>query len=116
MQIHLSPRHMTLTAAIHSYVCEKVMHLEEMAPTLIAAHIVILHDETKKKRYVVKVHLALPGPDIHAEDAEDDLYAAIDLTINKLTQQLRKNKTKRSESKKHKLRLAKEAMKRGLKE
>lgn len=114
MQIHLSPRHMSLTAAIHSYVCEKVTHLEEMTPSLIAAHIVLLHDETKKKRYVVKVHLALPGPDIHAEDAEDDLYAAIDLTMGKLAQQLRKNKTKRSEAKKHKSRTIKESMKRGL--
>ncbi len=114
MQIHLSPRHMVLTAAIHSYVCEKVMHLEAMTPSIIAAHIVILHDETKKKRYVVKVHLALSGPDIHAEDAEDDLYAAIDLTVGKLAQQLRKNKTKRTESKTHKLRVAKEAMKRGM--
>lgn len=115
MQIHLSPRHMTLTAAIFSYVCEKVEHLETMTPTIIAAHIVLLHDETKKKRHVVKIHLALPGPDVHAEDAEDNLYAAIDLTIDKLSQQLRKYKTKRTEVKKHKLRVAKEAMKRGLK-
>lgn len=114
MQIHLSPRHMVLTAAIHSYVCEKVEHLESMTPTIIAAHVVLLHDETKKKRYVAKVHLALPGPDIYAEDAEDDLYAAIDLTIGKLTQQLRKYKTKRKETKKHKLRVEKEKMKRGL--
>lgn len=105
---------MVLTAAIHSYVCEKIVHLEDMAPTLIAAHVVILHDETKKKKHVVKVHLALPGPDIYAEDAEDDLYAAIDLTVAKLAQQLRKNKTKRTEAKTHKLRVAKEAMKRGL--
>ena len=113
MQIHLSPRHMVLTAAIHSYVCEKVVHLEVMAPSLIAAHIVIMHDETKKKRYVVKVHLALPGPDIHAEDAEDDLYAAVDLTVAKLAQQLRKYKTKHGEAQKHKLRVAKETMKLG---
>lgn len=115
MQIHLSPRHMTLTAAIHSYVCEKVEHLESMTPAIIAAHIVLLHDETKKKRYVVKIHLALPGPDVHAQDAEDNLYAAIDLTVGKLSQQLRKYKTKTIEVKKHKLRLEKEATKRGLK-
>lgn len=105
---------MVLTAAIHSYVCEKIAHLESKTPSLIAAHIVILHDETKKKRYVVKVHLALPGPDIFAEDAEDNLYAAIDLVIDKLAQQLRKHKTKLKETKTHKLRLAKESMKRGV--
>ncbi len=115
MQIHLSPRHMTLTAAIHSYVCEKIAHLETMTPTIIAAHIVLMHDETKKDRYVVKAHLALPGPDIYAQDAENDLYAAIDLTISKLSQQLRKYKTKTLEVKKHKIRAAKEATKRGFK-
>ena len=106
---------MTLTAAIFSYVCEKVEHLETMTPTIIAAHIVLLHDETKKKRHVVKIHLALPGPDVQEEKDKDDLYAAIDITIDKLSQQLRKYKTKRTEVKKHKLRVAKEAMKRGLK-
>jgi putative sigma-54 modulation protein len=114
MQIHLTPRHIILTAAIHSYICQKVEHLEAMSPSLIAAHVVIMHDETKKNPYIVKVHLALPGPDIFAEDAEEDLYAAVDLTIAKLAQQLRKNKTKRRESKTHKLRIAKEAIKRGL--
>jgi putative sigma-54 modulation protein len=113
MQIHLSPRHLVLTAAIHSYVAEKVEHLESITDNILAAHVVLLHDETKTKRYVAKVHLAVPGPDIHAEDAEADLYAAIDKVCDKLAQQLRKRKTKLVSTKKHKTQLATEGRKRG---
>jgi ribosomal subunit interface protein len=113
MQIHLSPRHLVLTAAIHSHVAEKIEHLETLTDRIIAAHVVLLHDETKTKQYVVKVHLAVPGPDIHAQDAETDLYAAIDKVAEKLARQLRKRKTKLVSTKKHKAQLATESRKRG---
>lgn len=113
MQIHLSPRHLVLTAAIHSHVAEKIEHLETLTDRIIAAHVVLLHDETKTKQYVVKVHLAVPGPDIHAQDAETDLYAAIDKVAEKLARQLRKRKTKLVSTKKHKVQLATESRKRG---
>jgi putative sigma-54 modulation protein len=115
MQIHLSPRHITLTAAIHSHVADKVIHLEEYTKDILAAHVVLLFDEhrSKKKDYTVKIHLALPGPDLHAEDSEDDLYSAIDLTVHKLVQQLRKRKTKVKEQKKHKVQVAREIERHG---
>lgn len=61
----------------------------------------------------MKIHVALPGPDLHAEDAEDDLYSAIDLTVKKLVQQLRKRKTKVKEKAKHKVKVAKEIERHG---
>ena len=114
MQIHLSPRHLVLTGAIHSYVAEKVSHLETIASEILGAHVVLLHDETKKKNYTVKVHLGLPGPDIHAEDSESDLYAAIDKVVDKLARQLRKRKTRIQSATKHRTQLASEAKKRGV--
>ncbi len=115
MQIHLSPRHLVLTAAIHSYVAEKVEHLETITDEILGAHIVLMHDHTQTKQYVVKVHLGLPGPDIHAEDAESDLYAAIDKVVDKLARQLRKRKTRIKEATKHRTQKSAEAKKRGLK-
>jgi putative sigma-54 modulation protein len=56
----------------------------------------------------------VPGPDIHAEDRENDLYAAIDLVMNKLSRQLRKRKTRLVTAKKHKTKVAAERRKRGL--
>lgn len=104
-----------LTGAINSYVVNKLAHLDHQSDRIIAAHAVLMHDESKKKsNYVVKVHLAMPGPDIHAEDREDDLYAAIDLVVSKLARQLRKRKTRLVTGKKHKAQKANERRKRGL--
>ena len=115
MQIHLTPRNIALTGAIHSFVAEKVTHLEAHGEQILAAHIVLFHDQNKKKPYAVKVHLALPGPDIFAEDAEADLYAAIDKVVDKLSRQLRKRKTRIKERTKHVSQLEREGAKRGFK-
>lgn len=104
MQIHLSPRNVRLTAAIHQYVAEKVSHLEDQTSDILAAHVVLVHDETSKPnaRYCVKVHLAVSGPDIHAEQPAEDLYAALDLVVDKLARQLRKRKTRLTDKRRSK--------------
>ncbi len=116
MQIHLSPRHLALTAAIHRHVAEKISHLEELTPDIVAAHVVLLHIESNKppKQHCVKVHLAVPGPDIHAEDFDADLYAAIDKVVSKLARQLRKRKTRLQDKSKQKAQKTSERKKRGL--
>jgi len=114
MQIHLSPRHLVLTGAIHSFVADKFTHLESITDEILAAHVILIQVENKAKPFVVKVHLGLPGPDIHAEDSEKDLYAAIDKVVDKLARQLRKRKTRIKSAKKHRSQLASEAKKRGI--
>lgn len=97
MQIHISPRHVKLTAAIHAHVAEKIGHLEHLEKNIIGAHVAIDEDTSKKSAkhaFIVKVHVALPGPDIHAEDKGHDLYQAIDLVATKLAEQLRHRKSK----------------------
>ena len=96
MQIHISPRNVPLTAVIHGYVAEKIGHLEHLNDRMIGSHVVLWHDTSrhKKQEYVVKVHLCLPGPDIHAESNASDLFSAIDLVTDKLARQLRKHKTR----------------------
>ncbi len=114
MQIHISPRHLRLTGAIHAYVAEKISNLEHLTGEIMGAHVVLWHDETRApdKCFCVKVHLAVPGPDIHGEDSEHDLYAAIDKVVDKLANQIRKRKTKRTSHKLHVLRRSREKAKR----
>lgn len=108
MQIHLSPRHLRLTAAIHRHTADKVLQLEELTDQIVAAHIVLIHDENAKPddRFTVKVHLAIPGPDIHAEKSAADLYAALDLVMDKLARQLRKRKTRLTDKRRSKVQKA----------
>lgn len=116
MHIHISPRNLKLTAAIHAYVAEKVSHLEHISNEVIAAHVVIWHDDTRSpsKAFCVKVHLAVPGPDLHAEEHNADMYAAIDKVAEKLARQLRKRKTRIKDQVKQKTQKAREqAKKRG---
>ena len=111
MQIHISPRHVKLSPAIHSYVAQKIDSLEHFGLDLIGAHVAVWHDDTRaiKHAFVVKVHLALPGPDIFAEDHGHDLYQAIDVVTDRLAEQLRHRKSKlvkgsREKSRKEKVR------------
>ena len=96
MQIHLSPRNVRLTAAIHQAAAQKIEHLESLCADIVAAHIVLLRDDAAKPaaRYNVKVHLAVAGPDIHADEHDADLYVALDKVTDKLARQLRKRKTR----------------------
>ena len=101
MQIHLSPRNVRLTASIHAHAAAKIEHLEELCSDIVAAHIVLVHDDAAKPaaRYGVKVHLAIAGPDIHAEEHAADLYIALDKVTDKLARQLRKRKTRLGDKK-----------------
>jgi putative sigma-54 modulation protein len=94
MQIHISPRNVKLTAALHAYVAGKIGSLEDHVDGIIGAHVAIVHDQNRanKHAFVIKAHLAVPGPDLHAEDKGHDLYQAIDLVATKLEQQLMKKK------------------------
>lgn len=116
MQIHLSPRHLKLTAAIHRHCADKVGHLEELTDEIVAAHVVLMHDEAAKtkKRHTVKVHLAIPGPDIHAEESAEDLYAALDLVISKVARQLRKRKTRLTDKRRSKAQKAERTRRTGV--
>jgi putative sigma-54 modulation protein len=113
MQIHISSRHLKLTGAMQAFVTQKISHLEHLTDEIVGAHVVLMHDETKSpaKAFSVKVHLGVPGPDIHIEESRSDLYAAVDLAVNKLERQLRKRKTKIVDKKKHKLQKAAERAK-----
>lgn len=110
MHIHITPRHLQMTSAIHAYLVEKISHLEKMENHIMAAHVVLWHDETDspKRAFKVKAHLAVPGPDIHAEEANSDLYACIDKVYDRLGAQLRKQKTRKQDKKRQTLRLKKE--------
>lgn len=113
MQIHLSPRHVRLTPAIHSHAAGLVASLEDYTE-IFAAHLVLFHDEVAKPdhRFGVKAHIAVRGKDIHGEVTSDSIHAALDLVIDKLARQLRKRKTKLTDKNRSRVARAKEKAKR----
>jgi putative sigma-54 modulation protein len=112
MQIHLSPRHVRLTAAIHSHAANVVAALEDYTE-VFAAHVVLVHDEAAKPedRYTVKAHIAIRGQDVHADVSAETIHAALDQAGDKLSRQLRKRKTKLTDKRRSKVQRAREKVK-----
>jgi len=82
-----------ITAAIEDYIKSKVGSLEKFIPQsqdLEARVNVKIYDLSQK------VEVTIPGTQfiLRAEESHNDLYAAIDLVVDKLERQIRRHKTK----------------------
>lgn len=102
MKLILSTHNITLTKAIEEHVLSKLEKLDHLDQRAIDARVVLEHDRNKtpERQFSCSIRLSMPGPDLFAEDREDDLYSAIDLVAKKIEQQLRKRHNKHK-AKKH---------------
>ena len=96
MKLILTSHNITLTDAIESHIVSRVEQLSHLDPRAIDARVVIEHDHAKvtERQFKCSMRITEPGPDLFAEDAETDLYAAIDLVAKKIEQQMRKRHNK----------------------
>lgn len=102
MKLILSTHNVTLTEAIEQHILDKLDKLEHFDRWAIDARVTLEHDHTRapEKQFSCSLRLAVRGPDLFAEDAESDLYAAIDKAAKKIEQQIRKRQSKHK-SRKH---------------
>jgi putative sigma-54 modulation protein len=96
MKLILSTHNLTLTDAIETHIVSRIEQLGHLEPRAINARVVIEHDHAKvtERQFKCSIRVTEPGPDLFAEDAETDLYAAIDLVAKKIEQQIRKRHNK----------------------
>lgn len=96
MKLILSSHNVTLTKAIEDHILAKLDKLEHLDHRAIGARITLENDTAKvtDKKFKCSVRLDVAGPDLYAEDWEVDLYAAIDLVMKKVEQQIRKRHNK----------------------
>ena len=96
MKFILSTHNVTLTKSIEDHMLTRIEKLEHLDRFVTSARVTLEHNHLKgpERRFCCSIRLAVPGPDIFAEDAESDLYAAIDLVAKKIEQQLRKRHNK----------------------
>ncbi|MGH8689076.1 MAG: ribosome hibernation-promoting factor, HPF/YfiA family [Burkholderiales bacterium] len=97
MNLSLSGHHLDVTPALRKYVQGKLARVTRHFDHVIDAHVVLSVDKLRQK---AEVTLHVRGKDIHCACAEADLYAAIDLVVDKLDRQVLKYKGKR-EGKSH---------------
>jgi putative sigma-54 modulation protein len=94
MNLNLSGHHLDITPALRTYVQEKLGRVTRHFDHVIDAHVVLSVDKLRQK---AEITLRVRGKDIHCASEDLDLYAAIDLLIDKLDRQVLKYKDKRQD-------------------
>src|SRR5690349_1588214 len=89
MNLTVSGHHVAVTPALRDYVEDKLSRIKRHFDHVIDVS-VILSVEKLKQKAEVTVHVR--GKDIHVESDDSDLYAAVDLLIDKLDRSIRKYK------------------------
>lgn len=91
MNLTISGHHLELTAPIKAYVKEKMKRLERHCDHLLNGQVIVSVEKDRQKAEAT-VHCS--GAKLHAECIHTDLYAAIDLLVDKLDRQVKKHKEK----------------------
>ena len=92
MKFNIRGDKLKVTNAINDYVEAKIGKLDKyFKDEEIEANIVV---KVRGNKQIIEVTVITDNFILRSEEEHDDLYAAIDLVIDKLERQLRKNKTK----------------------
>ncbi len=93
MNINIRGDKIEVTDSIKNYVKEKLARLDKYfdEPNRIDAHILI---RVRNNEEIIEVTIPTFKYTLRAEEKNADLYAAIDLVVDVLERQIRKNKTK----------------------
>ena len=99
MNLTISGHHLEITPAIRSHVEKKLNRMKRNLDSVIDITVLLAVDNNsdKDKRQRAEIKLNMSGKTLHAESVSSDLYAAIDLLMDKLDRQLVKHKTKSKE-------------------
>lgn len=108
MEILIRGDKIKVTDAIKNYVEGKISKLDKYFddPASIKGNAII---RVKDNNQIIEITIPTNKFTLRAEEKNDDLYAAIDLVVDKLERQIRKNKTK-LQSKKIKEKMSKSFM------
>ena len=90
MNLAISGRHFELTPAIRAYVQNKLERIKRHFDNVIDVTVILTVDRIteKEKRQKAEINLRLRGKDVHIESIAHDMYAAIDLLMDKLDRQV----------------------------
>ncbi len=105
MKVQIYGKNITVTPAIAEKIEEKLNLLEKyfIIDETVVANVVVRVYPTKQK---IEVTIPTKYAVLRAEVTHDDLYAAIDLAVDKLEDQIRRQKTRLNRKNKEKLAMA----------
>ena len=91
MQVSLSGHHVDITDSLRNYVNEKIERLDRHFDQALDIHVVLT---VEKMRHKAEATMHVSGGNMHADDEQEDMYAAIDGMVDKLDRQGKKHKEK----------------------
>jgi putative sigma-54 modulation protein len=91
MRIIVSAKNMELTNALKNVVEKKLSKLDRYFDPLVEARATL---SVEKNRQTIEVTIPFGGIVLRGEETNEDMYASIDLVVDKIERQIRKQKTK----------------------
>ena len=107
MKVVIEGKNIELTKALKDYVTEKLNRLQHHFENIIKGHEVkvklsVARNPRITENNITEVTIFLDGKIIRSEEASEDMYASIDLVVDKLDRQIQKYKSKVYRSLQHK--------------
>lgn len=94
MQVQMTGHHVDITDALRDHVKSKMARLERHFDHIVDIHVTLT---VEKNRHKAEATITVSGSQIHAQSEEDQMYAAVDLLVDKLDRQLIRHKEKSSD-------------------
>ena len=91
MEFQITGHNIEVTPALRETVEKKHKKLEQLFDRINSIQVVL---KVEKVQQIAEATLQLNGAEIHASAEDDDMYAALDLLLDKLSRQLTKHKEK----------------------
>lgn len=91
MSLTITGRHLEITPAIREYVHTKTARVLRHFDQVIDAQVMLSIEPLK---HTAEITMRLRGKDLHCAASDDNLYAAIDLLVDKADRQVIKYKSK----------------------
>ena len=93
MKFNIRGENIEVTTALREYVEKKVGRIEKYFDTPPTSDVFVTM-KVVKDVHSIEVTVQLPGVVLRGEEANEDMYAAIDIVVEKIERQIRKHKTK----------------------
>ncbi|HEA9895577.1 TPA: ribosome hibernation promoting factor [Yersinia enterocolitica] len=91
MQLNITGHHVEITDALREFVTTKFAKLEQYFDHINQVYVVL---SVEKVKQIAEATVHVNGGELHASSEQEDMYAAIDILVDKLARQLNKHKDK----------------------
>ncbi|UOP07804.1 ribosome hibernation-promoting factor, HPF/YfiA family [Alysiella crassa] len=91
MNLHITGLHLDVTEALRNHIQSKLERINRHSDNVITVNITL---STEKVNHKAAAHVHLAGKDLHVESVENDMYAAIDVLMDKLDRAILQHKEK----------------------